>query len=151
MVEKNGGRNGRAAKPRSIVSDKLVKAAPGEGPTAQSMANGANGASHVAPKRASAPSSMPPTGKGKSKDRKEVRELLNHGQNKGFLTYDEVNDALPPEVTSEQIDELMMILSDEEIEVVDHPSNAKVNKAPRMDANGQKRERAERERADRER
>jgi RNA polymerase primary sigma factor len=149
MVEKNGGRNGRAAKPRSITSHKLVTAAPGEdAPVARSTAHGANGNGAT-----KSPSSGGPSGRGKSKDRKEVRELLGVGQNKGFLTYDEVNDALPPEVTSEQIDELMMILSDEEIEVVDHPSNAKVNKAPKQtfDANGAKRERAERERAERER
>lgn len=69
------------------------------------------------------PSQRPPkTGK----DRKEVQALLERGKARGYLTYDEVNDALPPEmVTSDQIDELMILLADEEIEVVDSAAQAK--------------------------
>ncbi|MFW5875781.1 MAG: RNA polymerase sigma factor RpoD [Myxococcota bacterium] len=58
--------------------------------------------------------------KAKGKERKEIRALLERGRSKGFLTYDELNDGLPPEmVTSEQIDDLMMVLGGEDIEVVD--------------------------------
>jgi len=66
--------------------------------------------------------------KAKEKDRKDLFALVERGKVKGFLTYDEINDALSSEVTSEQIDDLMMTLGTEEIEVVDHASNAKVNK-----------------------
>ncbi|MGF1466510.1 MAG: RNA polymerase sigma factor RpoD [Sandaracinaceae bacterium] len=66
--------------------------------------------------------------KAKGRDRKELTQLLDKGRAKGFLTYDEVNEALPTEITSEQIDELMMVLGQESVEVVDHASNAKVNK-----------------------
>ena len=60
--------------------------------------------------------SMPPGQNGK---RKEIQRLLVVGKQKGFLTYDEVNDALPPEmVTSDQIDDLVMLLTSEKIEVV---------------------------------
>ncbi|MCZ7683914.1 MAG: RNA polymerase sigma factor RpoD [Sandaracinaceae bacterium] len=95
-------------------------------------------------------------GRARNKERKEVQQLLERGNNKGFLTYDEVNDALPPEVTSEYIDELMMILTDEDIEVVDHASNAKINKAPKpppvLDPNAAaKREAREARERDRER
>lgn len=31
-------------------------------------------------------------------ERKEVKDLLEQGKQKGFLTYDEVNDALPADV-----------------------------------------------------
>src|SRR5712692_1525315 len=52
-----------------------------------------------------------PSGKksgGKATDRKEVRDLLAMGRDKGFLTYDEVNDALPADiVSSDQIDDVM--------------------------------------------
>jgi RNA polymerase primary sigma factor len=136
MVDKNAGRNGRLAKPRK------GKASEGNG---ESSVLSANGHVHAGPVR---------NGRSKSRDRKEVRELLDRGQNKGFLTYDEVNDALPPEVTSEQIDELMMILSDEEIEVVDHPTNARINRQPKSahaEANGAAKRERERERAERER
>jgi RNA polymerase primary sigma factor len=56
-------------------------------------------------------------------ERKEIQHLLTAGRDQGFLTYDELNDALPPEmVTSEQIDNLMMLLTQEKIEVVVAPS-----------------------------
>ena len=65
-------------------------------------------------------------GRSKGRDRREVQALLEKGRVKGFLTYDEVNDALPPEmVTSEQIDDLMVWLRNEDIEVVDQAGQAK--------------------------
>jgi RNA polymerase primary sigma factor len=42
------------------------------------------------------------------------------GKEKGFLTYDEVNDLLPSDVvSSDQIDDLMMMFGEMDIEVVD--------------------------------
>ena len=71
----------------------------------------------------------PSATRAKSRERKEVQALLDKGKAKGFLTYDEVNDALPPEmVTSEQIDDLMMLLADEDIEVVDAASQVRGEK-----------------------
>jgi RNA polymerase primary sigma factor len=53
-------------------------------------------------------------------ERKEVKDLLEAGKQKGFLTYDEVNDALPADVvSSDQIDDVMSMFGDNEIEVVD--------------------------------
>src|ERR671918_676939 len=52
--------------------------------------------------------------------RKEVKELLEAGRQKGFLTYDEVNDALPADiVSSDQIDDVMSMFGDNDIEIVD--------------------------------
>ena len=57
---------------------------------------------------------------------KEVRRLLERGQAKGFLTFDEINDGLPPDlVSSDQIDELMSLLTAAEIQVVDSPARYK--------------------------
>ncbi len=65
-------------------------------------------------------------GKTKGRERKEVQQLLEKGRVKGFLTYDEVNDALPPEmVNSDQIDDLMGWLGEEEIQVVDSASQVR--------------------------
>jgi RNA polymerase primary sigma factor len=65
--------------------------------------------------------SVPPGGK-----RREIQKLIDLGRDKGFLTYDEVNDALPPEmVTSDQIDDLMELLEGESIEVVVAPHQAR--------------------------
>ncbi|QRK08149.1 RNA polymerase sigma factor RpoD [Archangium violaceum] len=53
-------------------------------------------------------------------DRKEVKDLLAAGREKGFLTYDEVNDALPADiVSSDQIDDVMSMFGDNDIEIVD--------------------------------
>ena len=65
---------------------------------------------------------MVPTAKARpvGKERREVQALLERGRVKGYLTYDEVNDALPRDlVTSDQIDDLIGWLGDEEIQVVD--------------------------------
>ena len=64
--------------------------------------------------------------KSSGKERKEVQALLERGRVKGYLTFDEVNDALPPEmVTSDQIDDLMGWIGEEEIQVVDSANQAK--------------------------
>jgi RNA polymerase primary sigma factor len=77
----------------------------------------------------------------KNRERKEVQALLARGKARGYLTYDEVNDALPPEmVTSEQIDDLMMLLADEEIEVVD-AATAQKNSGKGKDADDDEDER----------
>jgi RNA polymerase primary sigma factor len=53
-------------------------------------------------------------------ERKEVKDLLEAGRQKGYLTYDEVNDALPADiVSSDQIDDVMSMFGDNEIEIVD--------------------------------
>ncbi len=56
----------------------------------------------------------------KGRERKEVQMLLERGRTQGHLTYDELNEALPPDmVTSDQIDDLMVWLKSEDIDVVD--------------------------------
>jgi RNA polymerase primary sigma factor len=53
-------------------------------------------------------------------ERKEVKDLLEAGRQKGYLTYDEVNDALPADiVSSDQIDDVMSMFGDNDIEIVD--------------------------------
>jgi RNA polymerase primary sigma factor len=53
-------------------------------------------------------------------ERKEVKDLIEAGKQKGYLTYDEVNDALPADVvSSDQIDDVMSMFGDNDIEVVD--------------------------------
>jgi len=50
------------------------------------------------------------------------------GKQKGFLTYDEVNDALPSDIVSlDQLDDIMMMFGAMDIEVVD---SAKSNRLP---------------------
>ena len=50
----------------------------------------------------------------------EVKQLISMGKEKGFLTYEELNNALPADiVSSEQIDNIMMMFGEMDIEVVD--------------------------------
>ena len=58
----------------------------------------------------------------------ELDRLISMGKQKGFLTYDEVNDALPANVVSfDQLDDIMVTLSSLDIDVVD---NAKAARLP---------------------
>ena len=50
----------------------------------------------------------------------ELKKLIALGKEKGKLTYEQVNDMLPEEVTSsDEIDEILTILGNENIEIVD--------------------------------
>ena len=50
----------------------------------------------------------------------EVRQLIQVGREKGYLLYDEVNEALPSEITSaEDLDELFSAFGSAGIEIVD--------------------------------
>ncbi|MEC8957622.1 MAG: RNA polymerase sigma factor RpoD [Nitrospinota bacterium] len=50
----------------------------------------------------------------------EINQLVLQGKEKGYLTYEEVNDVLPSDVvTPEQIDDLMALFSENEIAIVD--------------------------------
>ena len=56
---------------------------------------------------------------------------MERGRDKGFLTYDEVNDALPADiVSSEQIDDVMSMFGDHDIEVVDDAKKMKLPDKP---------------------
>jgi RNA polymerase primary sigma factor len=64
-------------------------------------------------------------------ERSEVKALMERGRDKGFLTYDEVNDALPADiVSSEQIDDVMSMFGDHDIEVVDDAKKMKLPDKP---------------------
>jgi RNA polymerase primary sigma factor len=58
----------------------------------------------------------------------ELDRLIAMGKQKGFLTYDEVNDALPSDIVSlDQLDDIMMMFGAMDIEVVD---SAKAGRLP---------------------
>src|SRR6187551_3781296 len=60
------------------------------------------------------------------KDRKALEKLVETGKSKGFLTYDEVNDALPADVAPDQLDDVVGALGDEDIEIVDGATQVKI-------------------------
>ncbi len=60
----------------------------------------------------------------------EVKKLISIGKEKGFLTYDELNNTLPAEVvSSEQFGSIMTMFGEMDIEIVDAPEGARIRKA----------------------
>src|SRR5580700_6572197 len=70
--------------------------------------------------------SSPPRSERSEKDRKAIEKLVETGKSKGFLTYDEVNDALPADVAPDQLDDVVGALGDEDIEIVDGATQVKI-------------------------
>lgn len=72
----------------------------------------------------------------KSQRLEDLKKLIALGKAKGRLTYEEVNEILPEQVTSsEEIDEILTILGNEQIEIVEsEPAPAAGTPAPAADA-----------------
>jgi RNA polymerase primary sigma factor len=61
-----------------------------------------------------------PTNSGKLVERKEIKNLVAKAKQRGFVTMDEVNEALPDEaMASDQLDEVLELFAKSEIEIVD--------------------------------
>ena len=69
----------------------------------------------------------------------EVKQLISLGKEKGYLTYEEVNDFLPPEVVSpEQIDDIMSVFGEVDIDVID--KDLEFQHGTSMDSDGERHE-----------
>ncbi|MCC6158277.1 MAG: RNA polymerase sigma factor RpoD [Deltaproteobacteria bacterium] len=56
----------------------------------------------------------------KDKEIKELKQLIDLGKQRGYLTYDEVNELLPTDLfSSEQIDDVMIMFDELDIDIVD--------------------------------
>jgi len=63
----------------------------------------------------------------KDMESEEIKKLLSLGEEKGFLTYDDVNDLLPPDiVSSEQIDDIIMLFGERNIDIIDTDKGEKL-------------------------
>jgi RNA polymerase primary sigma factor len=63
----------------------------------------------------------------------EFKKLLSLGEERGFLTYDDVNDLLPTDiVSSEQIDDILMLFGEKNIDIIDAEKgeNLQIKKVP---------------------
>ena len=74
--------------------------------------------SDAAPTKKRAPNSQ--------KDAK-LQSLFEQGKSKGFLTFDEVNDAIPADAGPDQIDDVVGALTAEDIQIVDGATQVKVS------------------------
>ncbi|MCX8012304.1 MAG: RNA polymerase sigma factor region1.1 domain-containing protein, partial [Desulfobacterota bacterium] len=58
-----------------------------------------------------------------------VKGLINENKGKGFVTYDEINNNLPPDIISpDQIDDLMGMFGDVDLEIVDDLNKVMISK-----------------------
>ncbi len=65
----------------------------------------------------------------------DLNRLIAAGKEKGYLTLDEVNEALPEEiVTEEKLDDMMMIFDEMDIEIVDSEQQVRVVQDPVSDS-----------------
>ena len=56
------------------------------------------------------------------RDPKAVQKLISLGKMRGFLTYDEINEVLPPNIlSSDEIDNIFSMFGELEIQIVDDP------------------------------
>ncbi len=125
-------------KPAKVVAKEKEKPSREKAKASAQKLNGAAGAKDRsrrdddddAPDSSRSTSSFPPPAaktKGNGKSKQGVAELISLGKKKGFLTYDDVNEALPPDaVQPDQIDDVLSTLDDEDIEVVDDATNLKI-------------------------
>ena len=60
----------------------------------------------------------------------EVQQLIDLGKEKGFLTYDDVNDILPADmISSDQLDDVMSMFGEMDIEIVDTEQKVSLHKS----------------------
>ena len=70
---------------------------------------------------------------GKDIHSEEFKKLMSLGEEKGFLTYDDVNDMLPSDIiSSDQIDDIIMLFGEKNIDIIDTDKGEKlvVKKSP---------------------
>ncbi|MEC4888677.1 MAG: RNA polymerase sigma factor RpoD [Nitrospira sp.] len=76
----------------------------------------------------------------------EVKKLISIGKEKGFLTYDELNNTLPAEVvSSDQFGSIMTMFGEMDIEIVDAPEGERAQKTTEREDAGDESEEAEAE------
>jgi len=57
----------------------------------------------------------------KETESEELKKLITLGEERGFLTYDDINDVLPSDVVSpDQIDDIIMLFGEKQIDVIDN-------------------------------
>ncbi|MFC1885209.1 RNA polymerase sigma factor RpoD [Thermodesulfobacteriota bacterium] len=67
---------------------------------------------------------------GKKTDMVNLKRLIDIGKNKGYITYEELNDDLPDDIVSseEQIDDLLVMFEELDIMVIDEASKEELEK-----------------------
>ena len=66
---------------------------------------------------------------------RQIQAIINKGKKQGYLTYEELNDALPDDsVSPDKIDEILMALDEQGIEIIDEAEAEKRTREARAEA-----------------
>ena len=69
----------------------------------------------------------------KSDDMVNLKRLIDIGKDKGYITYEELNDDLPEEIiSSEHIDDVMMMFEELDIMVIDEAARKEIEKSKKI-------------------
>ncbi|MBL7180473.1 MAG: RNA polymerase sigma factor RpoD [Desulfobacterales bacterium] len=64
--------------------------------------------------------------------KKSLKDLISKGKKQGYLTYDDINEALPESMLSlKQIDDTLIMFDDQDIEVIDEKKSKLVSRTPK--------------------
>ena len=70
---------------------------------------------------------------GKNSNMVNLKRLINIGKDKGYITYEKLNDDLPSDiVSSDYIDDLMMMFEELDIMVIDEASKEEIEKSKKL-------------------
>ena len=74
----------------------------------------------------------------------EVQHLISVGKEKGYLTYDELNNALPEDIiSSDEMDSIMIMFGEMDIDIIDHVEEENYQKLLTEDAEEEEKEEKE--------
>ena len=66
-------------------------------------------------------------------DMQNLKRLIDIGKDKGYITYEELNDDLPDEIiSSEHIDDVMMMFEELDIMVIDEAAKNEIEKSRKL-------------------
>ena len=66
-------------------------------------------------------------------DMHNLKRLIDIGKDKGYITYEELNDDLPDEIiSSEHIDDVMMMFEELDIMVIDEAAKNEIEKSRKL-------------------
>ena len=70
---------------------------------------------------------------GNKSDIVNLKRLIDIGKDKGYITYEELNDDLPEDIiSSEHIDDVMMMFEELDIMVVDEAAKNEIEKSRKL-------------------
>ena len=82
---------------------------------------------------------------GKEDRNQRIKQLIQLSNDKGFLTYEDINEILPDDVVSgEEIDSILILLRSMDIEIIDYEARERIRVEKQEEEKAEKRAKAAR-------